>query len=820
MRESHPLLPLGPCSHSGQEELRVQTPGTKSQREGKAAGRIKRFTVGSAAFALAAGMAFAPAFGSESAHAAPGMGADRAGVAPAYQSAAKPAVKPALTPIPLDGLDENSAYIAQLFNNADWSEQVASMPTEWVQLRRFDKRVQGTFRGVVTQPASGDVSEQDAAPAAGVTVVGAYVNDWVAKGMDRFMLRNPGVRREAALAEQVRLLKQYEEITGKSGLAETKMTWTDDQGQYVLAFNGTFNKKPSEDKLIGEIAESAHDGCFTSALGNSICKAKERRKHVNFKYSMVFVGQAENTNLTWSSPALLPQYDLPNPGLTNVAWGAYGSYTVDFTLPAPEQPAEEPAPIAEPSGVPEPGEAAPGENEPGEELAPSEPETAEEAPGEAETTEEAPDEVAPTPEPTEPATSESAESAPSEDEPSEEAAPSEPAPSEADPTEEAPSESAPGEEAPAEPEPFPAPTDPFPEESDANEPVDETEMRPIDPPPPFSPGGFKRPPRLSPDLLDVPEWFRPGLFDPPHSSGPWGARPSVPQGHRPSAPLGNRPNVQQGHRPSAPLGNRPSAPLGRVPSAPQIQIPLAPGFPAEPAPMPLPETAPGRPLDPLPAVPLAPPVAPAPSAAPGPADVSPGEPEAPQPSEAPAPSQEDQTPEDSTEKGGGAGDAQPSGEAPLPGEQPGERGTDQGAGGGSIVPGSPNDPAGSDVPSIFEPFFPGSQGGDGSNPEARDGSAGDGERPAPVLDEHGNPIEPPAASDFGWVEHHGQQNRPQGPLGKVTPRTKEQAEAWDAEEAVGIPWVHRGTQTAGVVVAVVGLGMLGGVGLMVMRRGL
>ncbi|MDK6275315.1 hypothetical protein QP116_06135 [Pseudoglutamicibacter cumminsii] len=326
----------------------------------------KRWVAGSAALALSAGVALAPSWGLGVANAAPASGsaltapfnkdvnndavvqdsADRdSSVAPSVSG-------PVFTPISVDGMDADSAYVAGLFNGARWSEQAAHVSSDWASLPRWDKRVQGSFIGVVKQKArggsEGDASDGGLAPAAGVTVIGAYVNDWVAHGMDRFMLLNPGVGRDAALAEQVRLLKEYEQLTGKSGIAETKMTLTDTKGQYVLAFDGTFNKGLLEDRLHGELASDASDGCFTSPLGNSLCKPGERRKHVNFKYSMLYIGHAPDTELGWASPALLPQFDIPSSGGLPIAWGAFGSYVVNFTLPPVSEPEPEPEPTPEP----------------------------------------------------------------------------------------------------------------------------------------------------------------------------------------------------------------------------------------------------------------------------------------------------------------------------------------------------------------------------------------------------------------------------------------------------------------------------------------
>lgn len=342
-----------------------------------------RWIAGSAALALSAGLAFAPSWGSDVAHAGPASGStfvapfnkDVSNDAVAQDGADRdssvaPSSGPVFTPISVDGMDADSAYVAGLFNEARWSEQAAHVSSDWASLSRWDKRVQGSFIGVVKQKArggsDGDASDGGSAPAAGVTVIGAYVNDWVAHGMDRFMLLNPGVGRDAALAEQVRLLKEYEQLTGKSGIAETKMTLTDSKGQYVLAFDGTFNKGLLEDRLHGELAADASDGCFTSPLGNSLCKPGERRKHVNFKYSMLYIGHAPDTELGWDSPALLPQFDIPSSGGLPIAWGAFGSYVVNFTLPPVSQPEPEPEPTPEPTEEPTP-EPTP---EPGEERTP------------------------------------------------------------------------------------------------------------------------------------------------------------------------------------------------------------------------------------------------------------------------------------------------------------------------------------------------------------------------------------------------------------------------------------------------------------------
>ena len=330
----------------------------------------KRWVAGSAALALSAGVALAPSWGLGVANAAPASGSALA--APFNKDVNKDAVAqdsadrdssvapsvsgPVFTPISVDGMDADSAYVAGLFNEARWSEQAAHVSSDWASLSRWDKRVQGSFIGVVKQKArggsDGDASDGGSVLAAGVTVIGAYVNDWVAHGMDRFMLLNPGVGRDAALAEQVRLLKEYERLTGESGIAETKMTLTDSKGQYVLAFDGTFNKRPLEDRLHGELAADASDGCFTSALGNSLCKAGERRKHVNFKYSMLYIGHAPDTELGWASPALLPQFDIPSSGGLPIAWGAFGSYVVNFTLPPVSEPEPEPEPSPEPTEEP------------------------------------------------------------------------------------------------------------------------------------------------------------------------------------------------------------------------------------------------------------------------------------------------------------------------------------------------------------------------------------------------------------------------------------------------------------------------------------
>lgn len=145
----------------------------------------------------------------------------------------------------------------------------------------------------VYNPALGDRA------AAGVTVVGSYVTDEVAREFDAWAAAHPGHTRPQFQAAQQEILTAHETRTGHSGIAETASAVTAANGSYTLQFNGLFGNSSAAKGLIpraelhGTPASAPTDGTWFSGFWNS--------KHMNSQYMYVHPVVDGPTDVSMSS---------------------------------------------------------------------------------------------------------------------------------------------------------------------------------------------------------------------------------------------------------------------------------------------------------------------------------------------------------------------------------------------------------------------------------------------------------------------------------------------------------------------------------------
>ena len=118
----------------------------------------------------------------------------------------------------------------------------------------------------------------------GVKVVGAYVQDEVARRFDAWKKDHKNYKRDEFKAAQREIMKAYEAETGKSAIAETVYDTTDANGQYHLQFQGLWGNSYSAKGIMnaGTWGELVPEGAKASwAKGNL------RSRHVNTEYMYV-----------------------------------------------------------------------------------------------------------------------------------------------------------------------------------------------------------------------------------------------------------------------------------------------------------------------------------------------------------------------------------------------------------------------------------------------------------------------------------------------------------------------------------------------------
>lgn len=118
----------------------------------------------------------------------------------------------------------------------------------------------------------------------GVKVVGAYVQDEVARRFDQWKKDNKNYKRDEFKAAQREIMKAYEAETGKSAIAETVYDTTDAEGKYHLQFQGLWGNSYSAKGIMnaGTWGELVPEGANASWA-----KTNLRSRHVNTEYMYV-----------------------------------------------------------------------------------------------------------------------------------------------------------------------------------------------------------------------------------------------------------------------------------------------------------------------------------------------------------------------------------------------------------------------------------------------------------------------------------------------------------------------------------------------------
>lgn len=118
----------------------------------------------------------------------------------------------------------------------------------------------------------------------GVKVVGAYVQDEVARRFDQWKKAHKNYKRDEFKAAQREIMKAYEAETGKSAIAETVYDTTDAEGKYHLQFQGLWGNSYSAKGIMnaGTWGELVPEGANASWA-----KANLRSRHVNTEYMYV-----------------------------------------------------------------------------------------------------------------------------------------------------------------------------------------------------------------------------------------------------------------------------------------------------------------------------------------------------------------------------------------------------------------------------------------------------------------------------------------------------------------------------------------------------
>ncbi|MGP2495598.1 Rib/alpha-like domain-containing protein, partial [Schaalia turicensis] len=118
----------------------------------------------------------------------------------------------------------------------------------------------------------------------GVRVVGAYVQDEVARRFDQWKKGHKNYKRDEFKAAQREIMKAYEAETGKSAIAETVYDTTDAEGKYHLQFQGLWGNSYSAKGIMnagtwGELVPEDANASWA--------KANLRSRHVNTEYMYV-----------------------------------------------------------------------------------------------------------------------------------------------------------------------------------------------------------------------------------------------------------------------------------------------------------------------------------------------------------------------------------------------------------------------------------------------------------------------------------------------------------------------------------------------------
>ncbi|MGJ9717534.1 Ig-like domain-containing protein [Actinotignum sp. GS-2025b] len=172
--------------------------------------------------------------------------------------------------------------ISEMFpDESTWKETTNQENGGWVSGRVFydQRNVFGAPKAVrMFQDSFGDV----AVP--GVKVVGAYVQDGVAKLFDEWKKNHNGYTREQFKAAQREIMAKYEQETGKSAIAETSYAVTDAKGNYHIQFQGLWGDSYSYKGIVnaGQHGDPVPEGASASWL-----KGNLKSRHVNVEYMYV-----------------------------------------------------------------------------------------------------------------------------------------------------------------------------------------------------------------------------------------------------------------------------------------------------------------------------------------------------------------------------------------------------------------------------------------------------------------------------------------------------------------------------------------------------
>ncbi|MDK7083586.1 YPDG domain-containing protein, partial [Pseudoglutamicibacter cumminsii] len=193
----------------------------------------------------------------------------------------------------------------------------------------YDQR--GTFGNVLFvnhyQKRYGDVAVPN------VKIRGSYVQDEVARRFDQWKNDNKGYTTEAFRAAQKQIMAEYEAETGKSAIAETVITETDNEGKYNLQFKGLWgnsykNNGITRDGEWGELAPDSETGSWLAGNWGS--------KHINYEYMYVspVLPEGVDSNMDSSQSAMFQ--DIHRASMVHAVSGGLhaGNYIndLDFSL--------------------------------------------------------------------------------------------------------------------------------------------------------------------------------------------------------------------------------------------------------------------------------------------------------------------------------------------------------------------------------------------------------------------------------------------------------------------------------------------------------
>ncbi len=137
----------------------------------------------------------------------------------------------------------------------------------------------------------------------GVTVRASYLQDEVARRLDKWKAANTKATRDEFVAAQRSIMAAYEKETGKNAIAETAVAKTDANGLYRINFRGLWGNSHSSKGIMnagtwGDLAPSSTSGSWSN--GNLASK------HVNMRYMYVapVLASGLDTNMDASQDAV------------------------------------------------------------------------------------------------------------------------------------------------------------------------------------------------------------------------------------------------------------------------------------------------------------------------------------------------------------------------------------------------------------------------------------------------------------------------------------------------------------------------------------